>query len=148
MDLICFEVHCAADRHPYPSPSPQEYLRLVLGKYDMCALGHSSFPTPVIFLIIPASSPAPAAELKSIKHPNILLNMSGLCLLKGLWGNYGNNSNVRGEARGPERTRSALRAAAEGLAGGQGMESRLSLGRAVKHLRHTRGREDIRGRCV
>lgn len=24
-------------------------------------------------------SPAPAAELKSIKHPNILLNMSGLC---------------------------------------------------------------------
>lgn len=33
----------------------------------------------MVFLSSGPLSPAPGAELKSIKHPNILLNMGGLC---------------------------------------------------------------------
>lgn len=90
--------------------------------------------------------PAPAAELKSIKHPNILLNMSGLCHAAA----SSNASRVimvitqASEAR-PEARRGRgqpweLEAAEEGLVGGQGKGRRLSLRHAVKHLHHIGGR--------
>lgn len=65
--------------------------------YDICALAtaalavyfipflvlslkrSSSFPTWVVFLSSVPPLACPRAELKSIKHPNILLNMGGLC---------------------------------------------------------------------
>lgn len=91
-------------------------------------------------------SPAPAAELKSIKHPNILLNMSGLCHAPA----SSNASRVimvitqpseaRPEARRGRGQPWELEAAEEGVVGGQGKGSRLWLRRAVKHLRHIRGR--------
>lgn len=91
-------------------------------------------------------SPAPAAELKSIKHPNILLNMSGLCHVaassNASWVIMviTQGSEARPEARRGRGQPWELEAAGEGVVGGQGKGSRLSLGHAVKHLRHIRGR--------
>lgn len=91
-------------------------------------------------------SPAPAVELKSIKHPNILLNISGLCHAAASSNTFRvimvitQPSEARPEAHRGRGQPRELEAAEEGVMGGQGKENGLSLRYAVKHRHHIRGR--------
>lgn len=115
---------------------------LSLRIYDVCALAtaaltvyfipflvrsvkwSSSFPTWVVFLSSRPPLACPRCWVKvdktpkySVKHGRPLpCGRSLQCLL----GNYGNNSTVRGEARGPGMTRSDQRAWDERRSGGGG----------------------------
>lgn len=103
----------------------------------------SSFPTWVIFLSSRHPVACPRCWVKvdktpkySVKHGRPLpCGRSLQCLL----GNYGNNSAVRGEARGPGMMRSELRARDERQSSGRGRRegrgSRWS-GRALASLSH------------
>lgn len=90
--------------------------------------------------------PAPLVELKSIKQPNILLNISGLCHAAASSDTFRvimvitHPLEARPEApRGRGQPRE-LEAAEEGVMGGQGKGNGLPLRHAVKHRHCIRGR--------